>query len=53
MKKIQAWVKFKVEVEFCVKDDATEDEINGTAIDEAAKELEYNAEIDDIEWYEN
>lgn len=52
MKKIQAWVKFKVEVEFCVNDDATEDEINDTATTEAVEAID-NAEIDDIEWYEN
>lgn len=53
MKKIQAWVRYKVEVEFELNDNATEDEIKECAEVEADEAWQSNAVTDDIEWYEN
>jgi hypothetical protein len=52
MKKIQAWVTYKVEVFIDVKDDATEKEIESLAEQEANEQWSSNAEVDDIEYYE-
>lgn len=53
MKKIQAWVRYKVEVEFELTDNATDKEIKECAEVEADEAWQNNAVVDDIEWYEN
>jgi hypothetical protein len=52
MKKIQAWVKYSVEVEIEVEDNATEEEIMKLAEQEADEQWSSNAEVDDIDYCE-
>lgn len=52
MKKIQAFVKYVVEVEFEISEDATEQEIKRKAEEKADEQWSNSAEVDDIDIYE-
>lgn len=49
--KVQAFVKYVVEVEFDIDDNATEEEIQAMAEEEGNEQWSSNASVDDIECY--